>query len=254
MATFSIIIATYNVEDVLSRCLDSIVPQLKDGRELIIVDGLSSDNTSKIITQYDQYLAYSISETDTGLYDAWNKGILHAKGDWILFLGADDRLAPDALDFYEELIEGSSLCDYDYICSQAKYVDADDKFIHILGSEPSWNKYRKSMDAVHVGSLHNRNKLFGQVGCFDTSYKICADYELLLRKRDQLKWFYSPHVTAIVQAGGKSVSSAALKEKFRARQTNHSVSFFQNCIIGVKEHVILRLSRIRMRILHFHTT
>ena len=76
----SIIIATYNAEKTLQRCLDSIIPQLSDQVELIIIDGGSIDKTSEIVKSNSQYITYYLSEKDDGIYDAWNKGINKANG------------------------------------------------------------------------------------------------------------------------------------------------------------------------------
>ena len=96
----SIIIATWNAAKTLKRCLDSIVPQLTDETELILVDGGSKDDTNKIIDSYGDKVAVHISEPDKGIYDAWNKGVSKAKGDWVMFIGADDILLEGAIEYY----------------------------------------------------------------------------------------------------------------------------------------------------------
>lgn len=96
----SIVIATFNAAKTLERCLQSIVPQLTDATELVIVDGGSEDETLSIIKKYEQYVAYTVSEPDKGIYDAWNKGVKVAHGEWIMFIGADDILLPNALTLY----------------------------------------------------------------------------------------------------------------------------------------------------------
>ncbi|MBP9970812.1 MAG: glycosyltransferase, partial [Paludibacteraceae bacterium] len=98
----SIIIATYNASKTLNRCLDSIVSQKNSEVELIIIDGGSTDETLSVINSYSSDIDYVLSEKDNGLYDAWNKGIKAAKGDWIMFLGADDQLLSNALEKYIE--------------------------------------------------------------------------------------------------------------------------------------------------------
>ena len=88
----SIIIATYNAERTLEETLKSIVCQDYKNIELIIVDGVSTDATLDIIQRYNKIVATLISEPDKGIYDAMNKGLGIASGDWCLFLGADDIL------------------------------------------------------------------------------------------------------------------------------------------------------------------
>jgi len=85
--------ATYNAADVLPGCLDSIKAQTYPRLEVIVADGASSDGTLDILREYESKLALRWkSEPDEGVYDAWNKALPMASGDWLLFLGADDSL------------------------------------------------------------------------------------------------------------------------------------------------------------------
>lgn len=104
----SIIIATWNAAKTLRRCLDSIVSQLTDETELILIDGGSKDETNEIIDSYGDKIAVHVSEPDKGIYDAWNKGVMVAKGDWMMFMGADDVLLPDAIKNYMHFTESIS--------------------------------------------------------------------------------------------------------------------------------------------------
>ena len=93
----SIIIATFNASATIKRCLDSIVPQLTEECELVIIDGGSKDSTNEIIDSYGDKIAIHVSEPDKGIYDAWNKGIRLSSGEWVAFIGADDVLLSGAL-------------------------------------------------------------------------------------------------------------------------------------------------------------
>lgn len=88
----SIIIATMNAGNYIDGCLKSIISQEFRNVQLLIFDGQSNDNTVNILKQYDQYISYWQSEPDQGIYDAMNKAVTFSKGDWVLFLGSDDRL------------------------------------------------------------------------------------------------------------------------------------------------------------------
>lgn len=93
MLVFSIIIPTYNSELVLSKTLDSIINQTYKNFEILVIDGDSKDNTKKIILDYaSTHPIKWISEKDNGIYDAMNKGIHLAKGDWLYFIGSGDTL------------------------------------------------------------------------------------------------------------------------------------------------------------------
>lgn len=90
--TISLIIVTYNAARHLRSCLDRVKQQNCSNLQLIIIDGGSKDQTIDIINEYGDLVDHWVSEPDNGIYDAMNKGIGYVKGDWVLFLGADDLL------------------------------------------------------------------------------------------------------------------------------------------------------------------
>ena len=91
--TLTIIIATYNSEKYLDKCLESIAIQSYPKIELIIIDNCSTDSTLNIINKYNLRINLRVfSEPDSGIYDALNKGVVLASGEYILFLGSDDYL------------------------------------------------------------------------------------------------------------------------------------------------------------------
>lgn len=92
---FSIITVTYNAAKVLEDTIQSIVTQTYKNLEYIIVDGGSTDETLDIIHKYQEHITTVISEPDQGLYDAMNKGIKLATGDYLCFLNAGDGLHED---------------------------------------------------------------------------------------------------------------------------------------------------------------
>lgn len=238
----SVIIATFNAAKTLERCLISITSQLDDNCELIIIDGGSTDNTLDIIKKYRSHVTYSLSEPDKGIYDAWNKGIVQSKGKWLMFVGADDELLPGSINKYLDVISKVTEIDkYDYICAQNDYVDSNGRVLKKIGKEPSWRNMRKYMAAAHVGSLHNKKNLFEQVGLYDLNYHICADYELLLRKKDHLLYKYNAGETiARMQAGGMSMTCAALIETYRIRRVHKTLPSILNVMILIKSMLAYR--------------
>lgn len=234
MVEITIIIATYNASETLRICLDSIVGQLTDESELIIVDGASKDDTNEIVKSYGNKVARHISEPDKGIYDAWNKGVKLACGKWVMFVGADDILLPNALKSYLDLIHTTKDIDtYDYICAHNEYVDMDNKLLNIIGKEPAWTRMRWGMAAAHVASLHNKHNLFETIGGYNLNFRICADYELLLRKKQNLKYLFIPAHIAQMKVGGMSFSTKAVVEAYKIKKLHHSLP------LGINELVFL---------------
>ncbi|HHR6039170.1 TPA: glycosyltransferase family 2 protein [Providencia alcalifaciens] len=222
----SIIIATYNAQEYIDSCLNSIAKTIKDNPEnleVIIIDGKSTDSTCEIIQKHSNFISFFLSEKDNGIYDAWNKGIKKSKGDWIMFLGADDQLEQGGLEKYLSIIDEIP-SKIEYISSKVKLIDSNKKTIRIIGQEYDWNKFKHYMNVVHVASLHKRT-LFQDIGLYDTSFKICGDYELLLRRRNSLQAFFLDEIIASMQIGGISYQSKiSLLEAKKAKIKNHSVS------------------------------
>lgn len=247
----SFVIATYNAAATLADCLDSIVSQLTSECELIVIDGGSDDATTQIIQSYSSHIAYTISERDKGIYDAWNKGVKVARGQWIAFIGADDILLPDAINEYMTLIKSKdSLNAYDYICAHVEFVDYAGNLLKILGKEPRWSLMRKRMCPAHVASLHNKKNLFDTIGLFDyINFHICADYELLLRKRDRLKYLMIPAHIAQMKVGGMSFTTKAIIETYKIREYHHSVSPLFNKLLLLSDLFFYGLFILRKKIL-----
>lgn len=228
----SIIIATYNAEKTINRCLNSIIQQKTEQIELIVVDGGSIDKTLDIIKENGKYIDRYISEKDHGVYDAWNKGIKLSSGKWIEFLGSDDILLPGAI---EILLKASiEHRDVDIISGRAKLVDCKGNFIKVMGEPYDDKVFCRRMNISHGSTLHNTN-LFTEIGLFDMNFKICGDYELLLRKK-----LTSAFVNTFViqmQTGGMSTTLKARIDAYRARKKTKSLPFIANWLMGFREFI-----------------
>lgn len=212
----SIVTATYNAESCVSDLLQSVISQKSDDVEFIIIDGASKDKTLEILDKFHKYIDYVISEPDKGIYDAWNKGVEKARGEWIMFLGADDQLMPGAIKCYLDFInsQGGEKA-LDYISSKAQMIDGENHPIWINGWKWEWPKFLYKMTVAHPGSLHAK-KMFLEHGFYDTNYKIVGDYELLLRPRHHLKAAFINMISVKMKEGGMSDSLAAIKEHYKA--------------------------------------
>jgi glycosyltransferase involved in cell wall biosynthesis len=211
----TVVTAVFNGQPHVAECLESVQRQDYPNIEHIVLDGGSNDGTVEVLRRYDDRIAFWKSEPDNGVYDAWNKSLAQARGEWICFLGADDEFLPGAVSAYMALATENH---------QAEYLSSKVRWVHPSGysrtfGEPwTWGRFSKFMCAAHVGSMH-RSSLFDRLGTYDISYRSAADYELLLRARHQLNAAYMPVTTVMMRAGGVSDSNAAFEEATRAKIT-----------------------------------
>jgi glycosyltransferase involved in cell wall biosynthesis len=222
----TIITAVYNAQKYLEECIVSVINQSYPNFEYIIIDGGSTDDSVDIIKKYQHRIKYWKSEPDRGIYDAWNKGLSQAEGDWISFVGADDQLLPGAIDTYvKHIIEHPRQQNLQFISSRIELVDEKLIPLRIVGEAWTWERFKLSMVTWHVGAFHSR-RLFAEYGIFDTSYKISGDYELLLRPRERLNTSYIDCLTVKMRVGGTSARNLvkASKETYRAKVKNKVMS------------------------------
>ena len=197
--TISIIVATMNAAATLEECILSVREQTYQARELIVIDGGSTDATLRIVQSYATEISHWESGPDKGIYDAWNKGLAHAKGDWVCFLGADDKFwVKDSLERFAPHLE-KAYPTHRLVYGALAVLDPDGSLSYLL--EYPWPKLRKfwphEMLMPHCGTLHHRS-IFEEHGNFDDSFKIGGDYDLLLR---EIKHRSPLHVPDLVQAG-----------------------------------------------------
>jgi glycosyltransferase involved in cell wall biosynthesis len=240
----SVIVAVFNGVETLQQCIDSVVSQTYSNIELIIIDGASKDGTVSLLEANKGKIHYWISEQDGGIYNAWNKGVAKAKGEWICFLGADDYLwsMQSISELEKELtkLPSSVLIAY----GQVMLLNESAQNIHLVG-EP-WldikDRFKQVMCIPHQGVLHRRS-LFEKKGHFDESFRIAGDYEFLLRElRDNDAVFIAgPVVTGMRQGGISSApenSLRALKE-IRKAQVLHGLKYPGRIWVGafIRSHI-----------------
>ena len=201
----TIITSTFNAEDHLQKTIDSVRNQSYKNIEYIVVDGRSTDKTVAIILANQEIINRWVSEPDSGIYDAWNKGVEISNGDWIAFLGAGDEYVDDAIENYVNFINSTGQGGLEYVSSRVELF-SENRRIRVIGSSWSWGRFLKYMCVAHVGSFHKKS-LFSMYGLFNRQYKICGDYEFLLRPRKALRAGYFGVVTARMSLGGVSMMS-----------------------------------------------
>lgn len=173
----SIITVCYNAEDTIEQTIRSVVQQTYANIEYIIVDGHSKDGTMDIVHSYDAQISTIISEDDNGIYDAMNKGIRVATGDYIQFLGADDCL----VDPYTIERVCNAICDDTDVFS-APCIAVNERY-HCEGLLDAEGVSKEDVSSLpkfpHPGVFVKSDVLKQQQ--FDTSYRIAADLKLLLK-------------------------------------------------------------------------
>lgn len=180
----SIITVTYNSERTLRDTMESILSQTFQDFEYIIVDGASKDATLDIIREYEprfQGKMRYVSEPDKGIYDAMNKGFAMATGDIIGTLNSDDFYTSD--DVLQAVVDGFAGEYVDAVYADIHFVNTDDltKCVRYYSSSVfrPW-MMRFGMIPAHP-SFYCRKAVYDQYGSFDTTYRIAADFEILLR-------------------------------------------------------------------------
>lgn len=202
---FSLITSTLNSAATLERCLESVAAQRGASFEHLIADGGSSDATLALVEQYSRRypLRLACSAPDSGLYQAWNRGIEQAQGDWVLFLGSDDYLlSADALTNIASAINA------DPRLAQRRFVYADTQATH---PQPDWSAHRERRLRHWLRgvtdfptSVFIAARLFRQGHRFDETYRICADHKFFAQHRFFEDAAYIPVPLIAFQAGGIS--------------------------------------------------
>lgn len=208
----TIITATFNAAKQLPQTIKSIREQTYDNIEWIVIDGNSTDETVELIQQNEGVVDYWISEPDSGIYDAWNKGISKAHGEWIAFLGAGDTYKPESILAYMNAVSACSVMP-ELISSQVRLVNGDGMVLRMCGGPFEWKKFNRYMTIAHVGALHHRS-LFERYGFFDTTFSSSSDYEFFMRSRGNIECLYLNVVTADMLVGGVSNSYKGIFETY----------------------------------------
>lgn len=207
----SVITAVFNDAPSLEKSIRSVIDQTYDNVEYLIIDGGSDDAFLKVVEKYADSVDYWISEQDKGIYDAWNKGVKLARGEWIAFLGAGDTYEPTAIATYIDTIAAQEK-PADFISSRTNLVSNDNRPLRLKGRPFIWSEVRKAMNFIHVGAFHHRS-LFERFGLFDQSYRSAGDYEFFMRCGEKIRAAFTDTVTVNVLVGGISLhSSLGLRE------------------------------------------
>jgi glycosyltransferase involved in cell wall biosynthesis len=202
----SVVTAVYNRRDTVAQAIESVLSQTYPDVETILIDGASTDGTLEVLLPYRQHLDVFVSERDLGIYDALNKGIERASGDVVGFLHADDlfdnrevllRVAEAFADPQVEAVYG----DLVYV----RHGNVDQVVRHWRAGQFEPSALRRGWMPPHP-TFYVRRRVYQRLGLFDTSYRIAADYESVLRflGRGGIRATYIPQVLVRMRLGGAS--------------------------------------------------
>lgn len=167
----TIILPTYNAANCIEHAIRSVIDQAYPNLEFIIIDGGSRDRPIEIIKKYEAHIYYWVSEPDQGIYDAMNKGLAVATGDWIYFLGSDDALAPNVL---SELFINQDTSAYQFIYGNVVFRQSGQAYGRAYSFE--WLATR----VICHQAIFARKALFDKYGPFSLRYPACADYAWMI--------------------------------------------------------------------------
>jgi len=182
MKKVSIITVTYNCAATLLSTIKSVNQQTaRSNIEYIVIDGQSTDNTLEIIHNNEKSIDKWISEPDTGIYDAMNKGLSIANGEWLGFLHADDLFYNNNV--IEDLLNQSEQTGCNVVYGNLNYIKTEPSFQVIR----YWQSQAFNTSLLKRGwmpphpTVYLKKDLADKVGQFNTQFKISADYDYMLR-------------------------------------------------------------------------
>lgn len=172
----SVITINMNNKDGLQKTIDSVVSQNFRDFEWIVIDGCSTDGSRELIEQYADHISYWVSEPDTGVYNAMNKGIKVAKGEYVNFMNSGDCFASSAI--LSEVFATDHTADVIYGYMMRGSVDGEINNLSVMKPNLSW------IDLYYDGLPHQssfiRRSLFDELGLYDESLKAVADWKFFV--------------------------------------------------------------------------
>lgn len=218
----SIVCAVYNGAASIRDLLASYAAQQTLETELLIVDGLSRDESWSIVQSQAGIVDAAICESDRGIYDAWNKALPMCRSRFVSFIGCDDVLAPGAL---PELLNhlrqcAASASEGPHLVAGFNILTRSRMPVALFGAPYDARRLVRRMMIAHVLAAHRLDWL-RKAGGFNADYQSSGDYELLLRERGSLRVDTIPTILCRMEDGGRSRQLLLPHiENYRARVDN----------------------------------
>jgi glycosyltransferase involved in cell wall biosynthesis len=241
MTKLTIITSTLNVADSIKFTIESLRNQTSKNFQWIIVDGGSTDGSIEVYKKNSELIDICIIEDDSGIYEAWNKGLKFVQGQWIIFLGAGDQLESD--DVIEKLLNGIRSIDdsIQFVCGDIYMVEKS--FRKKLSGGVSLSSWDLGLPMLppHPAILH-RADLFDGNNKFDQSYKIAADSKFLIEYMNEKNTLHMDIVITNMIFGGLSSRPESWNlikiEKSRIRkELKLNAPSFSKKLLDLKLHI-----------------
>jgi glycosyltransferase len=207
----SIITISYNSSSTIEKTLKSVASQSYPNIEHIIIDGDSIDNTIEICKTFS-HVSKIISESDKGVYDAFNKGLKLAKGDIIGFLNADDTFYNE--NSIQEIVDAFNQNNVSIVYGNLDYINEEEKIIRNWISRPyKQGLVKKAWMPAHP-TFYCKKDVYDRLGGYNDSFKIGGDFELCLRflEVNKAPSFYLNKKLVKMLVGG--ISNRGIKSKW----------------------------------------
>lgn len=244
--TISIITVVYNNVKDIERTILSVLKQTYSPIEYIIIDGDSTDGTINVINKYRQQIALLVSERDQGIYDAMNKGLNLATGDYVLFLNSGDELYDE--DTITTIVAKGNNADIIY--GETKLIDEHQHIIgdrrHKAPAQFDWKSFKYGMNICHQAIYIKRSIAPN----YNLNYQLSADIDWVITAAKNAKTTQNVNTyVARYLVGGLSQKKQlqSLRERYNIFEKHYG--FFQNWI----NHGIIAFRLILHRILHGKT-
>lgn len=240
MFLFSIITVCKNSESSISKTINSVINQTFKDYEYIVIDGLSKDNTLKIVEQYRTNFNNNlivISEKDNGIYDAMNKGIELAKSKWCIFLNSGDTFYNENVLY--ELSKNEYLI-YDVVYGNTLYEYNNKHSINIPRKEDELT-FRIKSEFCHQSSMIKTNLLKNNK--YSLEYKIASDYDFFIKMFiSDAKFKYIDKTISIFKLDGiSSTNGVLLKHEFDLIKYKYNFISYSKHIFNNIEYIIKKI-------------
>lgn len=230
MKKLSVITVTFNAEQTLERTLRSVYLQSYQYIEHIIIDGKSTDNTVDLIQKHESDIIKWISEPDKGLYDAMNKGIKMATGEYLCFLNAGDTF------FTENTVEliMESVNSTDIIYGETAIVDDNGKFLHMrrlrTPAKLTWKSFKQGMLVCHQAFIIKR----AIAEPYDLSYNFSSDFDWSIRMLKKANSIFNSHLILVNYLNeGMTTTNRYVSLKERCKIMNKHYGYFSTFLYHI---------------------